>query len=729
MNIFEAPAEVFKASPRKQAGWPKLVPGIVAREHVQAGAAIVALIVPAGEGYYHVTPLEWRLLQLFDGERSFLQVAEAYQAAWREAITEQDVIDIYSYFEKTELFYKSPSQKSAALLQALLRERHHGRKRTFDLKEITLLRWDPDRYLTRIHSRFYWVYSSWFTSLTLVGFAFTFWVFASHWNAIWRDTFEYYVFADKGLRDLAEFWVLFGIMVFFHESAHGLTCKHYGGEVHRMGFMLMFLCPAFFCDVSEAWVYATKWQRIATMMAGIWVELVLCTFASVLWWGTPTGMWVHDLAYKLILVSGVGVIVLNLNPLLKLDGYYILGELIGMTDLKERSSSYVSSWVNSIFGLDHEREYLSRRHRWGFIAYAVLSSLYCYLLLFVVVRWTYNIAAQATVEWAFVPALAMTWVVFKTDLKALGRFMAKVYGEKQGRVRAWFTPVRSVALGAAVLVLLLVPIWRDTVQARFVLEPAQRAFVRAEVPGRVMALDVAEGQRIAAGTAVARLQNLHIESEAEESGAQYRVASARVIQTQMQYAVAGRALMEKDELQQQEQGYSFARAVKERDEWQQADLSRNQQRSKLQLTSPISGVVTSPRLRDLVGSYVQAGETIAEVEDLSRMHARLFVPEYTMRDVQVGEPVSVHVEGSFQRQGGTLVALQPARSTLQQGLGEKTQYEGIQQPLYFVATVEIVNPGDLRSSMVGDAKILVGRRSVAAFALRFARDMLARRIW
>ena len=48
------------------------------------------------------------------------------------------------------------------------------------------------------------------------------------------------------------------VIGFIHESAHGLTCKHYGGEVHSMGFMLLYLMPAFFCDITEAWVTADQ---------------------------------------------------------------------------------------------------------------------------------------------------------------------------------------------------------------------------------------------------------------------------------------------------------------------------------------------------------------------------------------------------------------------------------------------------------------------------------------
>ena len=179
------------------------------------------------------------------------------------------------------------------------------------------------------YPRLRWVYTQWFTTLTLLLFAFMVYVFASRWGEIGHDTLKYYNFTDKGARDLVEFWVLFPILAFFQESAHGLTCKHYGGQVHRMGFHLIYLSPAFFVDVTEAWVYADRWQRFITIMAGIWVEMIFCAVSTIVWWGTPAGSYAHELSYKIMLITGVAVVVVNMNPLIKLDGYYAFSEIVG----------------------------------------------------------------------------------------------------------------------------------------------------------------------------------------------------------------------------------------------------------------------------------------------------------------------------------------------------------------------------------------------------------------
>ena len=114
-----------------------------------------------------------------------------------------------------------------------------------------------------------------------------------------------------------------------------------------MGFMFLYLAPCFYCDVTEIWISASKLQRMATIIAGIWIELVVCGFAMIVWLNTPAGAWLHDLAYQLILITGIAVVILNLNPLIKLDGYYLLTEVIGIPDLKERSTAFLSGWFQS----------------------------------------------------------------------------------------------------------------------------------------------------------------------------------------------------------------------------------------------------------------------------------------------------------------------------------------------------------------------------------------------
>src|SRR5262249_35047999 len=155
--------------------------------------------------------------------------------------------------------------------------------------------------------------------------------------------------------------------------------------------------------------------------AGIWIELVLCGIAMFFWLNAPTGSWFHTFMYEFILLTGIAAVVINLNPLLKLDGYYFLTEIIEIPELKERSSAFVSGWIQSkIFRLPIDVPIVPRRRVALFVIYAILSGAYSYLLLFLVLRFSYRLGSTWFGDFAIVLSLGIAILMFRSRLKAIG---------------------------------------------------------------------------------------------------------------------------------------------------------------------------------------------------------------------------------------------------------------------------------------------------------------------
>jgi putative peptide zinc metalloprotease protein len=315
-----------------------------------------------------------------------------------------------------------------------------------------------------------------------------------------------------------------------------------------------------------------------------------------------------------------------------------------------------------------------------------------------------------TPEWAWLPCLWLGYKIFKSRIITLERFMKTVYLDKKERIFAWFTPVRTAVLSVIILTALFIPIWPDFVPGRFALEPVRRILIHTEVPGTVAEVFADEGQPVPAGCPLLRLRNLEMESAAAEAGADMHSASARATQASLSYI-------------------NFGPAERERQQSTERHRSLKEEMKHLEVISPIGGTVTTPRLHDLVGTYLKPGTSVAEVADLSTMIARIYVPEFGMRDVRPGDAVRLHAESQFSGWSGVLASLAPAPSSIESGLVEKAQLEGIKIPRFYVGNVELQNRGDLRDGMSGDAKILIGRRSAAGFIWRFARDLVGRRLW
>jgi putative peptide zinc metalloprotease protein len=406
----------------------------------------------------------------------------------------------------------------------------------------------------------------------------------------------------------------------------------------------------------------------------------------------------------------VGVSLLNLNPLIKLDGYLIFSELVAEPALKETSTVYLTAWARQhIFQLPAHVPYVPRRKRPFYVVYAILSGLYSYSLLSFLMVITYHILRSYTPEWAFLPASAIGLWVFRSRVKLLAAFMKMIYLDKKERVRSWFTLTRIAVAATAALVVLMVPIWPDFVEGPFVLEAGQTALIRATVPGTVEGVAVHEGQSVAAGAELLRLRNSAIQSEAALAGSQLADATARENQAALQYT-------------------DFAAAQQERQRQTQNLKVATERTRQLSITAPISGVVATSHVSDLVGQSVAEGDLLLQVDEVDQVKASVYIPEFAMHDLRNGQKVRMLATGQVAPLSGVVSSVTP-RFVLAEGLVSKDQLQGINPPRYYVATAWLKNNGELRSGMTGRAKVLVAHRSLTGFAFEFTRDLISTRIW
>ena len=704
----ELPDRIVHKSP------PKLDPRVISKEHIENGQLVVVVKLPGSDLVFRFVPLQWQLIQMFNGVRRPAEIAEQFQQETGVAVSEDDVKELASSLHSdSPLLWKTPVERNITLQQELLssrkkRSRFHG----LDFSDITIKTWhNADNYITWLYPKLRFLFTPWFVWTSIAMFVLMGWMWADRFGEVWSDSFAFYNFTQKSGADLLEFWFLFGALAAIHETAHGLVGKHFGATIEKMGFTLMYFAPSFFCDSTQVWIMGGKWARIATSIAGIWLDLVVCFFATVIWWGTATGMIIHDWAYKIMIVTGIGVSILNLNPLIKLDGYLIFSELVAEPALKESSTAYLSGWVRKhLFRLPVEVLYVPHRKRSFFVIYGILSGLYSYSLLSFLMIITYHILRSFIPEWAFLPASVIGYWVFRSRIKLLVNFMKMLYLDKKERVRAWFTPARAAVLGAGVLLGLFLPVWPDFVQGPFVLAAAQTATLHATVPGMVTSVSVQEGQRIAAGTTLLRMRNVDLESQAAQARSELTTGTARATQASLLYT-------------------EFGVAEQERQHLAEKNRLLSDRLSQLSVKSPISGVIVSPHTYDLSGRSLDEGDLALQVADISEMKAQIYIPEFSLHNAHVGETVRLLPRGQITPLSGVLLQISPAAASMSEGLIQKDQLLGINAPHFYLGTVLLTNNGSLMPGMTGTAKILAGKRSLARLAFRFGGEFIQRKIW
>ena len=716
MNLSEALDAALPEIPKTRLARsrpPRLDPDLITREDMADGEPFIGVMHRGRNSYFRLPPSHWELAQLFDGVRSYEEIAALYFVESSITIDADYLRDFVRTVEDAGLWYKTPQEKNLALSERLRaqRDRRASRKSKINLAHISFSAWDPDRYLgwlDRCVGRF--VYSPWCVLAVVLLFIFEGTVFASRWNVIGPDIPLYFNFTQKSFYDIVEFWVLLFVLGFIHETAHGLTCKHYGGEVHSMGLMFLYLTPCFFADITEAWVSTSRLHRMAAIIAGIWIEMVVCGIAMVVWTNTAPGVWLHDFSYKVILITGLAVIVMNLNPLLKLDGYYFLTEFLTIPDLKEDSTAFVSGWFQRhVLHLPVSVPVIPRRRIALYTLYALASGTYSYFVLYAVIRFVYNVTSHWLAEFALIPVAFMAFAMFKSRLISLRGTIARTWKSGLGSGPWW----RSKSMLAALMlpVLLVAPIWRDRENAYFLVEPETSAAVHAALPGRVETVFVKEGDLVRTGQPLLRMTSssaasMHSAAQADTADARFRVFDAEIRGASISAAASGQEAALRT-----------------------TDLARNAQ-SSLVVTAPANGIVLTDDPGALRNQDVGSGQLLLNLANQGERAIRIFIPVSALDRIPPNAEVTLMLPGRFSTLHMSLGTIAPETMTLPAGIVPKQAYKGVELPTFYSARMILpAAEANLKIGSGGAAKIFGMRRSLVGRFIEVISNLFHAHVW
>jgi multidrug efflux pump subunit AcrA (membrane-fusion protein) len=315
-------------------------------------------------------------------------------------------------------------------------------------------------------------------------------------------------------------WLVLMLVTTCHECAHGLTCKHHGGEVHEVGFLLIFFMPCFYCNVSDAWLFPQKSRRLWVTLAGGYFELFLWALAVFLWRLTTPDSLVNYLAFVVLSACGVQTL-FNFNPLLKLDGYYLLSDWMEVPNLQQRAAEYVKGrlrWL--LWGAARpERDPRGR----FLLLYGLVSWLYALGFL------TVSLVILSQLLGARLGLLGLALVGLLALLSLRGLFHGVTAGEVQNmiRLRHKRTVVWVLLLGGTPAALFLIPM-QDRASGPFQVRPAVRAELRAPVAGFLKEVCCDEGDPVLPGALVARLDVPDLAGRIAQKHSEVREAQARL---------------------------------------------------------------------------------------------------------------------------------------------------------------------------------------------------------
>jgi putative peptide zinc metalloprotease protein len=682
---------------------PKLRADLKVGKQTFAGETSFVVKVPETDSFNRLGELDWELLSLCDGTRTPGEVALALNERYSDQnLTEQEVIEYLDGVDPN-FWERGAAAKNLCILEKIRDERRE-RVNHASLLYIYFSAFDPDRALERLDRYLSWMFTKQFVLFSMLLFALAGMIVAHDFTHISQEAVAVYGLRHRGSYDILVMWVMLFIIVGPHEFAHGLACKHFGGEVHHMGFMLLYFSPSFYTDCTDMHVFEKTSERIWTIIAGIWITLLQCCFGLFLWAMAPPGSVASDLAYKFALVSGL-IGFFQLNPLLKIDGYYVLSQYLQVDNLREQSFAYSMAWLRrNVLRQPLELPPASRRERRIFLGYGFSAGLYSLLIIIFFLGFVDNAFTGWLGTWGHLATIGVLCFTFRKRFQqwrmAVRAHWHKLKEEFMAWRMTWWQPVA----GAAALLVLFLPPTAVKTTSDFLLEPQRQLTVKAPVAGLVRTVAVREGETVAAGSVLAVLHNPEVEAQAEVVASQLNLAE------NYQRAALARSDFGASERYRQE-------IVRLESEKAEADRKREQ----LVLRAPFAGVIATPQIEQRVGEYLAEGEPLALLVDRQAMRARVLVRDRELEDVHQGASVGLKLRSyPFATFSGTIRQIMPAASS-ERPLAEPNKVERKGQELtnFFEVVMEFPNPGgELKEGMTGTARIYGKRYPVALRALR-----------
>jgi putative peptide zinc metalloprotease protein len=701
---------------------------------------------PVAGRYFHLAAEEHAILRMLDGRISLGRLKRRFEETFAPLqITVEQLHAFLGRLHSLGLLIADSFGQGEQLLQRLAAQRR--RNRLAVLGNVLAIRFpgvDPDPLLRWLYPKCRWIFAPWFLALGLGMVLAALGLACFQFSLMQSKLPDFHAYLTP--RNVVWLLVVLALVKIVHELAHALTCIHVGGQCHEIGLLLLVFTPCLYCDVSDAWSIAGKWRRIAVSAAGIVVEACLAAAATFLWWFSAAGTF-HTLCLHVMIVCSVSTLLLNGNPLLRYDGYYVLADWLEVPNLGQQSQALLHrlmAWffLGSVPPADRS---LPQRSRWLLVVYAAAATLYRWLVVLGILWFCYRLAKAYRAE---VLAVGLAILVIAGMLAAPAWNLVRFLNQPAVRrgilwTRAWLLTVLVLA-AAVVLVTLPLP-YRVTAPAVF--QPRDARMVYVTVPGRLAAaagVAVKPGDAVCYGQELAQLVNLDVEREIVELSGQCE---------QQRLQLRNARLRQIDDPQ--------VAAEIPRDESALADLEarlqqRQQDRESLTLRAPCDGVLLPPpRLpadrdhgymvpgRQLhawrgspldaqnSGSTLEKGTLFCMVGPPAALEAFVVVDQSDVDFVAIGQKVRLQVDEAPGRiVAGTIVELadldlKVVPRELAQGseIPLRVDEKGVPHPLaasYQARVVLDEPPGaPLLPGTRGRAKIVVEPQSLARRLYRF----------
>ena len=358
----------------------------------------------------------------------------------------------------------------------------------------------PDIFLQRALPYVAPLFSAWFRNVILALGILGLLLINRQWEAF-ANTFLYF-YSFEGIA----FYLLGLVFIkICHELGHALTATRFGCKVATMGVAFLVLFPVLYTDTTDAYRLTSRTKRLYISAAGILTEFYLALICLFLWSILPDGV-LRSVVFVLGTVGFTLTVLINMNPLLRFDGYYFLADWLGVENLQERSFA-LGRWRlrELLFALGEPApESFPDKMRRFLIIFAWATWIYRFLLLTTI---------ALVVYYFFFKLLGLILFLGVLYLFIVGPIIKEVlvWWQRRSSMSKYRGGILLVILTGLILII-LIP-WRSTMTAPAVLAPGVSATIYPPAAGRIKSTLVSLGDIVTADQPILIMESPRITEE------------------------------------------------------------------------------------------------------------------------------------------------------------------------------------------------------------------------
>lgn len=412
---------------------------------------------------------------------------------------------------------------------------------------------------------------------------------------------------------MAYFFTALFVAKVIHEFGHAYTSKYLGCRVASMGVVFLVFWPVFYTDTTDAWKLTSRKQKLAIGAAGMIAELTIAVIASLVWVIMPDGI-VRSIAFFLATVSWVITLGINLNPFLRFDGYYLFADLLGVSNLQQKSFA-LAKWRmrETLCQFDEPIPYrFKQKIQRLLIIYAYCTWVYRFFLFVGIALLVYFMFFKIAGILLLILELAVlvAWPIYN-ELKEYWKRKDKIKWNK-GTIT-----LSSVLFG---LFLVIAIPWRASIEAPAVLE--YKSYTKLFVPyaSQVSKVSVKAGQKVTKGQVLMQLSSLELDYKIKQTQKDVDIIRMRIRRDLHLSRVSGYKQADRQELVSKENEYKNLLEEKER----------------LVIKAPFTGYISSIRDNLIAGQWLAEDDYVMELINQQKTIAEAYVAEQEITRLQIG---------------------------------------------------------------------------------------------